>query len=103
MFLSRQLLSLACASILLVAAGCSSMSGGGSSTMSSPTKAVVTTGQGTTTVYVPAGDSVTMLASDGAKKCPTCEADAAAYFKTGKLDPKCPVCGASRTALSGVN
>jgi hypothetical protein len=102
-FYSR-ILALGFAAMLMGVTGCMSSTPSSTSSMA-PTKAIlITTGQGTTAVLVP-NDSggVTMLANGKIEKCAQCEADVATYFKTGHIDPKCPVCGATRTTLSGIN
>lgn len=68
---------------------------------SSPAKAVLSTGQGgTTVVYLStAGGGVERLASADVPNCPQCEADAKKYFETGVLVPKCSVCGATHIPL----
>lgn len=92
---------------LALAVGCQSAPMGESamSKSSPPTKAVlVSSGQGSTILFIPQPDgSMAMLASGKMEKCAQCEADVASYFKTGKIDSKCAVCGATRAPLSGTN
>ena len=75
-----------------------------SSVDSSPaTKAVIASaGNGTTVIYLPAGKGgVQTLSTSSAATCDKCAADAAAYFQGATLEPKCPQCGAIRTAALG--
>lgn len=85
-------------------AGCQS-SPMSTTSASAPRQAVlITTGNGTTAVYIPKTEGGTeRLASAKIDRCPQCEADVASYFKTGVLAPKCNVCGATRTTLAGTN
>jgi hypothetical protein len=85
---------------LLAVAGCKSSESSMSSAPMVDKAVVVTSGNGTTTIYIPAaGGGVEMLSTSGAKECPTCKADAEKYFLTGQLVAKCPDCGATRTAV----
>jgi hypothetical protein len=80
--------------------GCQS-GGMGSSASSAPTKAVLVTGQGSTTVFIPTSDGgIERLASADTPKCAQCESDARHYFLTGELTPKCSACGAMRVPLT---
>ena len=88
------------ASALLLAVGCQS-SGGGPSASAPPHSAVVTTGNGVTTIYLPTSDGgVERLASAESPHCAQCDADIAAYFKGAALAPKCSSCGAIRTPVT---
>jgi hypothetical protein len=90
---------------LAVAGGCQS-SGSGSSAAAdpAPTRAVIaSTGNGTSTIYLPTGKGVQTLSTAGGPTCDKCAADAAAYFQGGTLESKCPQCGAIRTTAIGHN
>jgi hypothetical protein len=68
-----------------------------------PTKALLVTGNGGSTVVFIPGDKpgeVAVLASSDMPVCAQCNADAVKYFQTGELIPVCSVCGAKRTPLS---
>src|SRR3954466_5921473 len=96
----RAALSIVGVFLLAVAvAGCQSTP---PATAAAPQKAVlINSGQGTTTVYVPAANGgAATLASSKVEKCPDCEKDVAEYFKTGQLAAKCASCGATRTVLT---
>src|SRR4051812_26684714 len=99
----RAALSFVGASLLaLTVVGCQSSP---PATVAAPQKAVlISSGQGTTTVYVPAANGgVATLASNKVEKCPDCEKDVAEYFKSGHLAATCATCGATRTVLTGTN
>ena len=89
--------------------GCKSngASMGSESAMAGPRgKAVlVNDGHGGSTVYtlVPEQGAVATMSTDGAKECPQCKADANEYFKTGKLDPVCSVCGGHRSVIAPIS
>ena len=73
-----------------------------SSSAGSPTKAVVaSTGNGSTVIYLPSGKGVQTLSTSPGPTWDKCAADAAAYFQGAALEPKCPQCGAIRTAALG--
>jgi hypothetical protein len=67
-------------------------------------RAVIVTGgnAGTTELLIPSSDGkgVTVLTSGGTATCKQCQEDAFTYFETGHLIPKCPQCGATRTAVA---
>jgi hypothetical protein len=108
MSLNRIVSSASVLLLMMAAIGCQS-GGAASSTASGPPvdKAVlITTGNGTSTVYIPAsnGAGVERLAADKeAPVCKQCQEDAEAYFKSGVISPKCPVCGANRVPLHAIN
>lgn len=99
-------LSLA-ALLLIVACGCENTPPSATATAShvmsaGPQRAVLISGNGgSTTIYFPSEDPAKpmMLCTAGAETCPECRAAAVRYFETGVLEPKCPVCGATRTLL----
>ena len=108
MSIYRSLGIFACLACLTFIGGCASGGGGEpttapTTTASSPSvsKAVmVTTGNGGSVLYLSSTDgSLQTISTEGAPICNQCAEDAAAYFKTGHLDPICAVCGAHRTAL----
>ena len=71
--------------------------------MEPPQQAVVVSGGNSSNgmiVYFRSNDPgrPLMLSTSGAQECPYCRAAAIKYFQTGVLDPKCPMCGATRTA-----
>jgi len=92
----------------MLAAGCHSEAPSATSTSMTPRQAVlITTGNGTSTVYIPSSDSSGGVARLAGEKespvCKQCAEDAAAYFNGSALSPKCPVCGASRSPLHATN
>lgn len=109
MYSNKRLIALCmmlCGAMLMV--GCHSEQPSTATASAAPQKAVlIQTGNGFTTVYIPnpnAPGGVERLASDKeGPECKQCEADIAAYFNGAPLAPKCPVCGASRTPLHGIN
>lgn len=109
MSLKRSLLRAVPLVLLIAAVGC--QTGGSAPAEASapaPQKAVViTTGQGTTAVYIPSTNNagVELLAADkqAATACKQCEEDVKNYFKTGVISAKCPVCGATRVPLHAIN
>ena len=87
--------------LVLGAAGCMSGSAPAPSS-SAPTRAVlVTTQSGQSTILVPAGDKVSVMAEKEDTTCAACKAAAATYFSGGTLPEKCPGCGASLHAMTG--
>jgi hypothetical protein len=58
-------------------------------------KAMVATGATGSVVYLPSHGSVQILSTSGMTSCDVCKSDAALYFSTGKMSPKCTVCGAT--------
>ena len=93
--------------LLLMAIGCQTSGSAPTASVITPQKAVlITAGNGTTTVLIPSSDGtgVARLAGDSSGGvCKQCEEDAAAYFKSGVISAKCPVCGATRIPLHSVN
>ena len=106
---STRILKLCIPVLLLMAAiGCHGSNTTSPTAMATPQKAVlITTGNGTSYVVLPTteGSGVERLAADGtpAPSCKQCEDDALAYFRTGVISPKCPICGASRIPVHSVN
>ena len=97
--------SLAVAALsMVVLAGCqNSTPPAASSTMAPPQKViVVTTNSGRTSIFIPTDDpnKPMMLSTAGGDVCPECQAAAVKYFKTGVLDPKCSLTGATRTVAN---
>jgi hypothetical protein len=103
--------NVACLFALILIAGCagSATQSGSTATaapgpaMETPQQAVVVSGGNNNSgmvVYFRTNDPSTpmMLSTSGAKECPYCRAAAIKYFQTGVLEPKCPACGATRTA-----
>jgi hypothetical protein len=90
--------------LLLMLAACESIKSGSAQQDSGPQRAVFVSGGngGGTTIYLPStdGKSVVMLSDGNGHMCPDCEAAAKKYFDTGLLEPKCPTCGATRTAFT---
>ena len=87
---------------VLTAAGCKSSNPAPETSTAVPARAVIaTTGNGTTTIYLPAGTGVQTLSTASTPACADCTAAAARYFQGGALEAKCPVCGATRTAAIG--
>ena len=91
--------------VAVFAVGCQT-NGPAPATAATPGRAVIaSTGNGTTTIYLPAasGGGVQALSTAGAAApaCPDCAAAAAKYFQGGPLEAKCPVCGANRLAAIG--
>ena len=87
----------------VVFAGCTSSTAPTTQASMDPSKKiVVSTNAGNVEVFVPTGDPdnpiIYCSTADG-KVCPQCKADAIKYFKTGVLEPKCSVCGATRMAV----
>ena len=99
---TRRVFTVAVLLAITAVVGCQSTGGGAASSEAAPTKAVIaSTGNGTTTIYLPSGKGVQTLSTSGAGVCERCAADAAAYFQGAALDAKCPQCGATRTAALG--
>ena len=61
---------------------------------------LASSGNGGYVLYYPNADgSVTPMESSGAGVCKQCEEDAISYYKTGKIDPVCSMCGGHRWVL----
>jgi hypothetical protein len=100
---------------LVLLAGCagsatqsgSSASAAPGPAMETPQQAVIVSGGNSgnaTIVYFRSNDpsKPLMLSTSGAQECPYCRAAAIKYFQTGVLEPKCPMCGATRTAATSL-
>ena len=85
-------------SFTLAAVGCESMGMKKDSGMMSE-KGVIAISNHGSVVFVPTDSGVQMLSTTGDTSCAQCKADAADYFKTGKLTEKCSACGATRYPL----
>ena len=83
---------------LAIISGCKS---DGSSAMSSskPEPTVVYAGKGGNVgvIYVVRGEKVDMMTTEGSMVCGECKADVIEFARNGRLNEKCPVCGATRT------
>ena len=106
MFANRIFFAIPALAAAIFIAGCQANSGPAPSASAPATKALVaTTGNGTTTVFIPVAGThyVSALSSSPAPACPDCEAAAVKYFETGELVAVCPTCHATRTPLAGHN
>ncbi len=105
MSLGRTALTTILCVCLLTVIGCQSSGSAPAPTAAAPAKAVVvTTNQGSTTVFVPSADGkhAEVLSSTGGPVCADCKAAAERYFLTGELTGKCPITGATRTAVTSI-
>lgn len=93
---------------LLLLASCKSSSPSESTSTAmvpAPKSVFISTGNGGgMVVYLPSDnpDQPVMLCTSGAEICPECTKSAIKYFKTGVVDPKCPMCGATHTVATEV-
>jgi ABC-type uncharacterized transport system permease subunit len=89
--------SVVLSSLLLV--GCAT--GGTAPTASTaPSRAIVTTVHGMTTVYyVNASGAMEVMTPEGGVVCAECTTAAKTYFAGGKLEESCKTCAAKRQAL----
>jgi len=90
--------------VFLFAVSCQSSPTSVSAPVSKSQKAVFISGGngGGYTVFVP-GDTpgqVVTLSDGKSPACADCKAAAMKYFETGVLEPKCPTCGATRSAFT---
>jgi hypothetical protein len=98
--LKRMVLIVLGLTFTLTAVGCESMGMMKKDSAAMSDKGLIAISNHGSVVFVPTGNGdVQMLSTTGDTSCAQCKADAADYFKTGKLTEKCSVCGATRYPL----